>query len=98
MVAKKTSRKSTKGASSKKSSAIAKRKPANTTRIHKHSCSCCNQHQVTREATGGSFYFLGFVGAAVYYLLTATGFWMGVLGILKAIVWPAMLVFHLLGL
>jgi hypothetical protein len=34
----------------------------------------------------------------VYYVSTATGFWNGVLGILKAIVWPAMLVFKLLGL
>lgn len=45
---------------------------------------------------GGCGYFLGFVGAAVYYISTATGFWNGVLGILKALVWPAMLVFELL--
>jgi len=41
-------------------------------------------------------WFLGFVGAAVYYLQHATSFWMGVLGFLKAIVWPAMLVYKLL--
>jgi hypothetical protein len=45
---------------------------------------------------GGAVYGLGFVGAAVYYISTATGFWMGVLGFLKAIVWPAFLVFGLL--
>lgn len=45
---------------------------------------------------GGAFYGLGFIGALIYYLQTATGFWMGVLGILKAIVWPAFLVFELL--
>jgi len=39
---------------------------------------------------------LGFIGSAVYYITTATGFWMGVLGVLKAIVWPAFLVFELL--
>lgn len=45
---------------------------------------------------GGAFYGLGFIGAAIYYITTATSFWMGVLGVLKAIVWPAFLVFELL--
>ncbi len=39
-------------------------------------------------------YGLGFVGAAVYFISNATGFWMGVLGFLKAIVWPAFLVYE----
>jgi len=46
----------------------------------------------------GAIYGLGFIGAAVYYIQQATGFWMGVLGILKALVWPAFLVYKLLGL
>ncbi|MBU2496431.1 MAG: hypothetical protein KJ767_00025 [Nanoarchaeota archaeon] len=45
---------------------------------------------------GGAIYGLGFIGALVYYISTATGFWMGVLGVLKALVWPAFLVFNLL--
>lgn len=45
---------------------------------------------------GGAIYGLGFIGAAVYYISTATGFWNGVLGFLKAIVWPAFLVYGLL--
>jgi hypothetical protein len=44
----------------------------------------------------GAIYGLGFVGSAIYYISTATGFWMGVLGILKSLVWPAFLVFELL--
>ena len=44
--------------------------------------------------SGGAIYGLGFIGAAIYYISTATGFWMGVLGILKALVWPAFLVFE----
>lgn len=44
----------------------------------------------------GFAYFLGFIGAVVYYISTSTGFWSGVLGFLKALVWPAFLVFHLL--
>ena len=43
-------------------------------------------------------YSLGFIGALVYNLANATGFWNGVLGILKAIVWPALLVYKLLGI
>jgi len=46
----------------------------------------------------GGVYFLGFIGAAIYYIQQATGFWSGVLGILKAFVWPAFLVYKLLGL
>ncbi len=45
---------------------------------------------------GGGFYFLGFLGAAIYYVSTANGFWMGVLGILKSFVWPAFLVFEVM--
>lgn len=51
----------------------------------------------TKECTGG-FYFLGFIGAVIYYLQTSTSFWNGVLGILKAIVWPVFVVLKLLGL
>jgi hypothetical protein len=41
-------------------------------------------------------YFLGLIGAAIYYLMQATSFWMGVIGFLKAIVWPAFLVYEAL--
>jgi hypothetical protein len=44
----------------------------------------------------GAVYGLGFVGSAIYYISTATSFWMGVLGILKAIVWPAFLAYEAL--
>lgn len=45
---------------------------------------------------GGGIYFLGFIGAAIYYIQQADSFWMGVLGFLKALVWPAFLVYKLL--
>lgn len=45
---------------------------------------------------GVGVYCVGFIGALVYYVSTATGFWNGVLGVLKAIVWPAFLVYELL--
>jgi len=43
---------------------------------------------------GGGFWFLGFIASAVYYIQNSDGFWMGVLGVLKAIVWPAMLIYE----
>jgi hypothetical protein len=46
---------------------------------------------------GGAVYGLGLVGAAVYYIQHATSFGDGVIGVLKAIVWPALLVYRLLG-
>ena len=52
---------------------------------YSHSCGSC-----------GAVYGLGFIGAVIYYISTATSFWIGVLGVLKALVWPAFLVFELL--
>ncbi len=45
---------------------------------------------------GGAAYFVGFIGAAVYYIQNAASFGMGVLGFLKALVWPYFLVYNLL--
>lgn len=41
-------------------------------------------------------YGIGLIGALVYYIQHATSFSNGVLGFLKALVWPAMLVYKLL--
>jgi len=49
------------------------------------------------EDRGGAVYALGVIGAAIYYIQHATGFWNGVLGLLKALVWPAFVVYSLLG-
>ena len=46
---------------------------------------------------GGGVYFLGFIGALVYNIQNATSFWYGVLGVVKAIAWPAFLVYKLLN-
>ncbi|HOX76637.1 MAG TPA: hypothetical protein PLW31_01255 [Bacteroidales bacterium] len=52
--------------------------------------------RVQNNASSGAVYGLGFIGAAIYYISTATGFWVGVLGFLKALVWPAFLVYEAL--
>lgn len=43
-------------------------------------------------------YGLGFLGALVYYLQHATTFALILLGILKAIVWPALLIYQVFTL
>jgi len=48
----------------------------------------------SNERGGSAFYGLGFIGAAIWFISQATGFWMGVLGFLKACVWPAFLVYE----
>jgi hypothetical protein len=51
------------------------------------------KENINRSApASGAVYGLGLIGAAIYFISTATGFWMGVLGFLKAIVWPVFLV------
>lgn len=48
-----------------------------------------------KESHGGSaVYGLGIIGAIIYFISTATTFWMGILGFLKALVWPAFLVYY----
>jgi hypothetical protein len=49
-----------------------------------------------RGSGGGAVYCLGLIGALVYYIQAAEGFWSVVLGILKALVWPVFLVYELL--
>lgn len=46
---------------------------------------------------GNAVYGLGLIGALVYYIVAADGFWSGVLGVFKAIVWPVFVVYDLLG-
>jgi len=41
-------------------------------------------------------YGLGFIGAAVYFIQQASTFGAGVVGVLKAFVWPAFLVYELM--
>lgn len=48
-------------------------------------------------AGGGAVYGLGLIGALVYYIQHADSFLAGFIGILKAVVWPAMLVYRFLG-
>ena len=58
---------------------------------------CCQPHQRRRiGGASGGIYGLAFIGALIYFIQHADTFWIGVLGVLKAIVWPAILVYKIL--
>ena len=52
--------------------------------------------EIQATAPSNAIYGLGLVGALVYYISHATGFWVGLFGVFKAIVWPAFFVFEAL--
>ncbi len=54
----------------------------------------CKMHH-SHGMCGGA-YGLAVIGAAVWWVQHSTGFWNGALGILKALVWPAILMYKLL--
>jgi hypothetical protein len=54
------------------------------------------QKVIYRGSSSEAVYGLGLIGAWVYYLTHATTIWMGVLGILKGVFWPAVLVYELM--
>jgi hypothetical protein len=50
------------------------------------------------NAGTGAIYGLGIIGAAIYYIQHAGSFLMVLLGIFKAIFWPAVLLYKVLDL
>ena len=58
---------------------------------------CKNTKECSQCGPAGAVYGLGFIGALIYYISNATGFWNGVLGFFKAIVWPVLLVYKSLN-
>lgn len=49
-----------------------------------------------KNGAASPVYGFGLLGALVYYISTAATFWVGCLGVVKAIFWPAFLVYELL--
>ena len=67
-------------------------KKKTTTKKTKNKIKCTS---FNCKDSGGFAYFLGFIGALVYFISTANSFWSGVLGILKSLIWPLFLVLEL---
>ena len=53
------------------------------------------KNDMQNGAPSGIVYILGLIGAAIYFIAQATSFWPGVIGFLKAIIWPLFLVYEL---
>ena len=54
---------------------------------------CGKTKIIHRGHTSEAVYGLGLIGAWIYFIGTAGTFWLGVLGFLKGLVWPAFLVY-----
>jgi hypothetical protein len=61
-----------------------------------HGFTCSVKDHMHCHGCGSAIYGLGFLGALVYYLTTATSLLAGVLGVIKALLWPAFLVYGVL--
>lgn len=48
---------------------------------------------INKGGPAGGVYFLAFIGAAVYFIDKADGFWEVILALLQAAVWPAYLIY-----
>jgi hypothetical protein len=51
---------------------------------------------IYRGGASEAVYGFGLIGAWVYYISHAATLWLGVFGIFKGIIWPAVLVYELL--
>jgi hypothetical protein len=52
---------------------------------------------IVRDGSWGAFFFLTYIGAAIYFISVSDGlFWGVILGLLQAIVWPAYVTYQVL--
>lgn len=61
------------------------------TKNDRHSAKMIDQHGPT-----GFVFFIAYLGAAVYFVQQSNGFWEVIVALIKAIVWPGFLTYHLL--
>ena len=53
-------------------------------------------HGMRHDGFLGGIYGMAFIGAAVYFIGHATSFWIGVFGFIKAVFWPAVILYKVL--
>ncbi|MEO5499232.1 MAG: hypothetical protein ABIR46_01915 [Candidatus Saccharimonadales bacterium] len=54
--------------------------------------------KVIHEGQLGWFFFMAYIGAVIYFFNLDPSFWGFILALLKAIVWPAYVLYEVLGL
>jgi len=59
---------------------------------------CGKTHKSSHAFIGGGFYCFGVIASAVYYIQQVDGFWLTILAILKALVWPVFLIYKVFQL
>ena len=69
-----------------------KKKTKKTTKTPKKT-KCCEDWKNDCCSSSSAVYWLGFIGAAIYNISVSTGFWVGVWGVIKALVWPAFVIY-----
>lgn len=84
------------GARKPAASRAASGKDAKETEVVVEKCHDSSNSAVKCGAGGGAVYGLGLVGAAVYYIQESSGFGEFLVACLKALVWPAFVVYDLL--
>jgi hypothetical protein len=62
----------------------------------KKEVKCVNKYK--GGGAGGAVYCFGFIGALIYYIQQSSTFMEGFIGLLKAIVWPAFLIYRVFEL
>ncbi|MGA7721059.1 MAG: hypothetical protein WCA84_07765 [Ignavibacteriaceae bacterium] len=55
-----------------------------------------NSKAINNHDGGSAVYGLGLIGAAIYFIQHSATFLAGVIGILKAVIWPAIIVYKFL--
>lgn len=53
---------------------------------------------VINNSSWGGVFLVTYIGAAVYFVQHTQGFWGTIWGLIQALVWPAFVVYHVLGL
>jgi hypothetical protein len=53
-------------------------------------------HKAGKSGGGNAVYALGLIGALVYYVQQADGFWGFIVAVFQALVWPAFFVYEVL--
>ncbi|TAK89243.1 hypothetical protein EPO04_04085 [Patescibacteria group bacterium] len=56
-----------------------------------------NKYNAAANGGGNAVYGLGLIGALVYYVQHSEGIWGFIVGVFQALVWPAFVIYDLIG-
>lgn len=56
-----------------------------------------NKYNAAAQGGGNAVYGLGLIGALVYYIQNSEGIWGFIVAVFQALVWPAFVIYDLIG-